>query len=265
MRQESLLILVRARVDLSLFFHMAKPEFLSFEDARGLARGLGLKSKKEWNEYRKIRPENIPSAPDRAYNDNGWISWGDWLGTGNTHKKEFLPFKEARKFVRGLGLKSKREWLECGKNRSTGIPLNANIIYKGCGWINWGDFLGNGNAGSLNRVYLSFEEARKFVRGLGLKSAIEWFECGKTRPNNIPSIPHKIYKDKGWSGWGDWLGNKSLPFEEARKIIHSLGLKSSCEWIEYRKNRPNNIPSNPNRDYKDGGWIGWGDFLGYSK
>lgn len=26
------------------------------------------------------------------------------------------------------------------------------------------------------------------------------------RPNNIPANPSQVYKDKGWTSWGDWLG-----------------------------------------------------------
>ena len=37
---------------------------------------------------------------------------GDWLGTGTvaTHLRKYRSFKEARAFVRGLGLKSQAEW-----------------------------------------------------------------------------------------------------------------------------------------------------------
>ncbi|MEY4126766.1 MAG: hypothetical protein RL737_955, partial [Bacteroidota bacterium] len=39
------------------------------------------------------------------------------------------------------------------------------------------------------------------------------------------------------------------------------------EWMKYRKSseKPNNIPSNPNRVYKDKGWNGYADFLGKEK
>ena len=60
----------------------------------------------------------------------------------------------------------------------------------------------------MKNKYLPFEEAREFVRGLGLKSIIEWKEYSKSgkRPKDIPSSPNTIYRDKGWVGLKDWLG-----------------------------------------------------------
>jgi hypothetical protein len=49
-------------------------------------------------------------------------------------------------------------------------------------------------------------------------------------------------------------------FESARKFAQSLGLKGAKEWFEYCKSgKPNDIPRNPQKVYKD--WVGWGDFL----
>jgi superfamily II DNA or RNA helicase len=80
-------------------------EYLSFEEAREFARNLNLKSAKEWYKWfkRGVRPENIPTNPDRTYKDKGWKSWADFLGTignGNKWTKSALlgflgDFKEA--------------------------------------------------------------------------------------------------------------------------------------------------------------------------
>jgi hypothetical protein len=54
-----------------------------------------------------------------------------------------------------------------------------------------------------------------------------------------------------------------LSFEEAREFARSLKLKNQIEWFEHSKSKqiPLNIPSNPQRKYKDK-WIGWPDWLG---
>ena len=54
--------------------------------------------------------------------------------------------------------------------------------------------------------------------------------------------------------------SKFLPFEEALAVARSLGLASVFEWREWCKEgmRPPNVPSTPNRTYKDGGWQGTG-------
>lgn len=52
-----------------------------------------------------------------------------------------------------------------------------------------------------------------------------------------------------------------LPFEQAKKIVHSLKLRTNKEWYKwFRKNRPSNLPCNPQQFYKE--WISFGDWLG---
>src|SRR5882762_3589078 len=80
------------------------------------------------------------------------------------------------------------------------------------------------------------------------------------RPDDIPSHPQQVYKQE-WSEWGDWLGtgNRScrgrqwLPFAEAREYVHRLGLKNGDDWYAYCKSgqRPDSIPTDPRRHYKD--------------
>jgi len=120
----------------------------------------------------------------------------------------------------------------------------------------------------------SFEKACKFVRGLGLKGQAEWQKWIKSgeRPNDIPSNPARVYKDKGWIDWGDWLGTertayqnrKYRTFSDARLFVHSLGLKSEREWNKWAKSqaRPEDIPITPRYVYKNDGWAGTGDWLG---
>ena len=56
-----------------------------------------------------------------------------------------------------------------------------------------------------------------------------------------------------------------LPFKQAREVVRKLKLTSQKEWEEWRKSgeRPNNIPSSPQRTYRDAGWISVPDWLGY--
>lgn len=86
-----------------------RKQWRPFESARDFARSLGLKSQKAWKTYRKggSRPEDIPGSPDEAYKDKGWISWGDFLGTGNNqnNKKAYRSFEACREFARTLNLR----------------------------------------------------------------------------------------------------------------------------------------------------------------
>ena len=125
---------------------------------------------------------------------------------------------------------------------------------------------------ALGRIeWASFEKAREYASSLNLNSKTEWSEHCKSgdKPNNIPSNSYNTYKDKGWNGWGDFLGTGNvrgvfLPFEKAREYARFLNLNNQKEWYEHCKSRdkPNDIPNCPERAYKDKGWINWADFLG---
>ena len=49
-------------------------------------------------------------------------------------------------------------------------------------------------------------------------------------------------------------------------MAQSLGLASQKEWQQWCREglRPPNVPTDPNRVYKDHGWQGWGHWLGTS-
>jgi hypothetical protein len=110
-----------------------------------------------------------------------------------------------------------------------------------------------------------FEEAREYVRGLGLQSETEWRKYLKSgdKPRDIPASPDTVYADD-WLGWGDWLGTGRLAdqnkvwrdFEDAREFVRSLDLQTQKEWVEYCKSgrKPDDIPTAPNQVYRNR-WI----------
>jgi hypothetical protein len=219
---------------------------------------------------------DIPSNPYKKYKGKGWESWGDWLGTGNVHSKNFRSFKEARDFARSLDLKNCQDWYKFSKsgNRPDDIPVNPSSGYKNKGWNGWGDFLGTGNVAPSDMVFREFKEARKFARSLDLKNCEDWYKFSKSDklPDDIPASPVNHYANKGWKGMGDWLGTGNvapsdrvfMEFKQARKFARSLKLKGSQDWYKFAKdiNRPVDIPSNPHKKYKGKGWESWGDWLG---
>jgi hypothetical protein len=168
----------------------------------------------------------------------------DWLGYESKFV-EMLPIEEARAFVRTLGFKRPKEWrayCRSGK-KPKNIPANPNTVYGGKGWIGWSDWLGD-------KLKLPYEEARAFVRALGLKSVKEWTtycRSGK-KPTNIPRAPHMAYAGKGWADWPDWLGTERKPemlsFKKARAFVRARRLKGQKEWRAYCRSdkKPAKIP-----------------------
>jgi hypothetical protein len=137
-----------------------------------------------------------------------------------------------------------------------------------------GDWLGTGTVAPKDRVYLSFEEARKYMHSLKLENTDEWiaFTRSDSFPENIPQDVYRVYKSKGWKGMGDWLGTGNVankdkvfrPFAEARRFVRSLELKNNEEWRNYTKSNefPRDLPTAPHNTYKNDGWEGYGDWLG---
>jgi superfamily II DNA or RNA helicase len=198
--------------------------------------------------------------------------------------EKFISFEDAKAWVKKLKLTKPKQWkLYCQgliKNKTPKpdfIPSNPYQIYQNKGWINTADWIGlEVKQKIINGQYLSFKEARDYIRNLKLEKANLWIRYlmnelpgYANKPKYIPDKPHEVYK-KEWQGLEDWLGiqdNKYLPFEEARTFIRNLKLKNIQEWKAYcdgltKAKIPNNIPKNPKEVYKYTGWWGLNDWLG---
>jgi hypothetical protein len=91
------------------------------------------------------------------------ISTRIWERVGRAN---WRTFKDARGFVRKLGLRNYDEWREYAKSgdKPHDIPYDPYNAYAESGWSGWGDWLGTGAISSHLRKYRSFKEARAFVR-----------------------------------------------------------------------------------------------------
>lgn len=250
----------------------SKRKYRSFEKAKEFVHALGLRSRNEWATYCKSgkKPQDIPYQARQTYKED-WKGWGDWLGTGTVanFKRQFLPFEEARDFVRRLNFKNQEEWRAyCASgNKPNDIPSNPALTQEKK-WKRWGDFLGTGNVASFEKQFTDFNQARHFVHDLKLKNQEEWREYCRSRekPIDIPANPAQTY-EKDWKGFGDWLGSGRTrnfrPFDEARMFARTLGLTNRDGWSAYAKTRqkPGDIPGDPAYVYKED-WKGWGDWLG---
>jgi hypothetical protein len=201
------------------------------------------------------------------------ISTQIWESVGRANWRTFTL---AREFVRDLGLESRAEWDDYCKSdrRPFDIPAKPNAAYAHDGWIGMGDWLGTGTIATHLRKYRPFQEARRFVCTLGLKSQSEWNNYANSdrfRPD-LPKAPHWVYANAGWRSWGDWLGSGRIasykveyrPFEQAREFARNLGLKTREEWLGFARSDklPRDIPIKPERTYAGNGWSGMGDWLG---
>ena len=199
---------------MELFIPYKLRKYRPFTKARMYVHSLKLKNHKEWYEQYKAKklPKDIPLEAAKVYENNGWIGWGDFLGTGyiSAKYKKLASFTKVRAYARSLKLKNAHDWFRLSKKRilPKDMPSAPNNVYKNKGWINWGDFLGTGNISANLRNYCSFAKAKAYVHRLKLKSRREFNEYKKTGklPKDIATSPSGTYKNKGWKGWKDFLG-----------------------------------------------------------
>lgn len=253
--------------------------YRSFQQSRAFVRTQNLKDFNGWREYCKSakKPEDIPANPNKVYANEGWIGFNDWLGTEVSiyTMRSHRSFEESREFVRPLKLNDLKEWVKYCKSgeKPKDIPSNPHKRFKNQGWISYGDWLGTGAIADREKVYMPWDQAKIFVQELKLTSVVEWRKYSKSgfKPADIPADPKRTYKDKGWKGYGDWLGTRRIATnnrnyrlcEEAKIFVHNLGFRNQGEWRVYCKSgmRPDDIPACPNKVYAGRGWKGYADWL----
>ncbi len=246
-------------------------KLLSYEESKKIVQKLKLKSSVDWRELDKSTIQsNIPKRPNNYYNEKGWISWADWLGYKGrrNNNAKYLDYETAKKVIHNLNLKSSTEWINyCKANKTpVNIPKDPRTVYKNNGWISLGEWLGTGRVADHLKNYLSFKEARDYVRKLNLKNANEWKNYVKI--NNIQNIPKRAdvtYEHEGWSGWKNFLGtenNKKFDsYKKAQEWALQNNIKTKKEWKEHPL-RPVFFPKNPDysSEYK-AEWVNWKIFL----
>jgi len=190
-------------------------------------------------------------------------------------KSQWLTFTKARAFARTLNLKDYEEWVKYSKKRDKktnhrlrpkDIPPLPHLVYKGRGWLGYGNFLG------AKRQYFPYEKLKIEAIKLGIKSVRAWFRWWEQhRPKMVPRNPHLHYEE--WENWNIFLGTKNRPANErqkdyisyisAKKIVHPLKLRHKREYREwFTANRLKYLPSHPEDVYKNKGWVSWKDWLG---
>ena len=118
----------------------------SLNEAKQIVRRKRIKSAPEFKERRKTDTElqRIPSEPHKAYKNEGWVSWMNFLGTNRVTRANRPSLNEAKKIVKKKGFKSRRDFLKQRKQDTElqQIPSNPYEAYKDKGWVSWTDFLG---------------------------------------------------------------------------------------------------------------------------
>lgn len=188
--------------------------------------------KKAKEEYRQTIEEIQNNEPPGPTNEP---SNAPSKRRGRPKNENYLPWEEARTFVRGELIPSRtkyEQWWE--RNKPKAIPRFPYRVYVN-EWVSWNDFLGNDNKFNekIGTNWLPLDEAANWVHTLKLQTYTQWIEyCRETDlPERIPARPELVYK--GWKSWSHWLGNKpseivavqrELARQQVYYIIHERGM-----------------------------------------
>ena len=251
--------------------------FRPYEEAKKYVQKLKIKNLKEWQKFKDL-PSDIPKAVEKVYSDK-FEGYGIFLGTGRIADrfKTFRPYEEAKKYAQSLRLKSSSEWWKLAKLKKLpkDIPISPRGVYKKK-FEGMGIFLGNNNIANQNKIFLSYDKARKIIKSLKITNQDQYKNLSKSKEfyTSLPKSPESSYKNKGWKGWGHFLGTgviasqnrKYRSFEGAKRYVKKLNLKKFRDWLDHtkKKKHPSDIPVALHRIYKDK-WKGWDDFIGVKK
>lgn len=286
---------IKRAIKVQNFKSIGPLNWLPFEEAKAYVRSKGVKTAQEYFRRHKEGEfdHDLPFSLNTVYADEGFTTWGNFLGTGNIQnsekKKMYWSFRKARKFIHLLKLEDIHAWRKyvASDERPPQIPSEPSRVYKNKGYTTLGDWLGTGNLHPRDNDFdfkLSLNWNRKIVKKYNIKSRAEFFETLKKnkirRPPFVTSNPgynfadHPDYNGEAlFFGWGERSALiKIWSFRKARKYVRKLNLNSKNEWNLYCNNKipklgkkPLQIPKSPSSNIKYKKlWKGWPDWLGTS-
>ena len=149
--------------------------------------------------------------------------------------------------------------------------------YANDGWIDWYAFLGTPPPVRAADK-LTYEKCAAEARRLGLRSQSKYHAWCKANPMErlalgMPRNPDREYAKDGWVDWYAFLDTPppvgsadKLTYEKCEAEARRLGLRSKPKYRAWCKANPEKrrefrMPTNPDREYTNDGWVGWHEFL----
>jgi len=265
-------------LNIKLWEKLSRFNWMPFEEARDIVRKQRLKTIVNYRKFINKSDIKLPHSPDRTYNDK-WIGWSDWIGAEivASQDKVFISYKEASQWAYDNGIIYSTQWQKfSAEGKLPGyIPASPQHNYPK-DWKGWGEFLQTGNIATYNKEYWSFKTSRDYVLKLKIDNQKGWNEycqSGK-KPAKLHPSPSKKFKNKGWQGFGDFLGTERVAnhertywsFKKAKKYMYDLNPRVGSKlknWKEFAKTkRPLEIPSHPWAHYVKEGYTDLPDFVG---
>ena len=126
-----------------------KRRSLPFAEARQIVHDERIESVAQYKKWHDLnKPAGLPKRPDRAYVNDGFTTWNDFLGNTNPFpiiKHSWRPYGEAKAFAQSLNISTRKHWFDMcdAAKKPHDIPRRPDLYYTNKDeWISWGNFLG---------------------------------------------------------------------------------------------------------------------------
>ena len=181
---------------------------LPFEDAAIAVFKLGIKTS---TQFEKLKSENkipveIPARPDMFYKSE-WSSWKEFIEKGNKLASDGnvpslrFSYQLLKATMRRLAITSKDAYLKAIMDGRLPeyTPTDPEATFPD-EFEGWSEFV------AVEHKFVSYAEAKRFVKPLRLKNSLDWRNYCREglRPSFIPSLPDREYEE--FTTWEDFLG-----------------------------------------------------------
>lgn len=114
-----------------------KQSWYTYVQAKVVVQSIGIKSQVQYRGNYKVDPR-LPSTPQLAYANSGWVGWYDFLG--NKKPDLYSTYTEAKLAVQVLKIKNQTDY-QSKYREDPRLPSIPNKTYSG-DWVDWYDYLG---------------------------------------------------------------------------------------------------------------------------
>lgn len=132
---------------------------------------------------------------------------------------QFFPYSydETKEKIKELELsfrnfKDYKEYVKEHQDLKKFFPLNPKKVFSARKeWVSWGDFLSTQYVSDKEKhdMHVPYEDAKRIVNQNKI-SSIKDYRKFYNEKIGLPMYPERTYKNKGWTNWFDFLGNKKI-------------------------------------------------------
>lgn len=223
-----------------------RPTLLNYEDAKALVAEHGIKTGRQYIEFKKSHPE-LPASPSSTYKKQ-WVDWPTYL---QQKPEPYDNYLEAQQAAKDAGISTSEEYAACYSDEDPKLPKDPAETYKDS-WSSWEEFLGS------TPKYETIEQATAAIQELGIQTKVEYLSRFH-EDNLLPRCPEVIYKDQ-WpdSGWRVFLHGAFYPtMRSASSAARALGIVTMKDHANLAHLDPK-LPLTPREVYREfSTWMGF--------